>query len=188
MKKLIMVAVIVCVAAIAQAAQVSWGSVAMYKPDGSAKIGANATMYVYLIDASNMSMDGAKIWETYGADVLAGGASSAAGKGTKSNSITHRATVVTHKDTAVAGTTYYAAMIVTYGTGDDMVYYAATASAEANDEGIGMYTVFGKGAIDSADTAKTAWTSTSAGNVPEPTSGLLLLMGMGALALRRKRA
>ena len=34
--------------------------------------------------------------------------------------------------------------------------------------------------------AQTAWTQTGA--IPEPTSGLLLLLGMAGLALRRKQA
>ena len=41
------------------------------------------------------------------------------------------------------------------------------------------------GSQSTASQAAGAWTSV---NVPEPTSGLLMLLGMAGLALRRKRA
>ena len=43
------------------------------------------------------------------------------------------------------------------------------------------------GAWNATDASKGTWT-TLAGNVPEPTSGLLLLIGVAGLALKRKRA
>ena len=42
--------------------------------------------------------------------------------------------------------------------------------------------------LDTTDLASAGWTKTGGGGVPEPTSGLLLLVGGAMLALRRKRA
>ena len=44
------------------------------------------------------------------------------------------------------------------------------------------------GFLDTSDLASAGWTKTGGGGVPEPTSGLLLLVGGAMLALRRKRA
>ena len=45
-----------------------------------------------------------------------------------------------------------------------------------------------EGVLDISDLASAGWTKTGGGGVPEPTSGLLLLVGGAMLALRRKRA
>ena len=45
-----------------------------------------------------------------------------------------------------------------------------------------------EGVLDISDLASAGWTKTGGSDVPEPTSGLLLLVGGAMLALRRKRA
>ena len=180
MKKLMIMLAAVAMAVGVQAASVNWSSTAMYDTDG-AKIKDAATVYVYLMDKA--TYDGlSDIWGTYGADVQAGGTSASASQ--KTGKYTHKAAVVTPKDTAVANTTYYAAIIATYGTGDDMKYYVEKASVTTGDDGNGSFTTFGAGKIDTAASAATGWTAA----VPEPTSGLLMLVGLAGLALRRRRA
>ena len=48
-------------------------------------------------------------------------------------------------------------------------------------------TLLPDGYLDTTDLASAGWTKTGGGDVPEPTSGLLLLVGGAMLALRRKR-
>jgi len=181
MKKLMFMLAAVAMAACTQAASVSWQTVAMYNETG-AKVADTATFYVYLIDKT--TYDGlTDVWATYGDDVKAGGTTADATKGT--GKYTHKATVYAPNGTSTANTTYYAALIATYGTGDDMKYYAEKASVTTGEDGEATYSTFGAGAIDSAAHAATGWTAAA---VPEPTSGLLLLMGVAGLALRRKRA
>lgn len=182
MKKLMFILAAVAMAASVQAATVSWGSTTMYSAEG-AKVKDSVTVYVYMLadaDAYNGLTD---IWGTYGADVKTGGTS--ADNKTTSSKYTSKATVPSPDGSAVANATYYAAIIATYGTGDDMKYYAEKASVITGDDGNGGYTTFGAGHLDSAAAAASGWQSVA---VPEPTSGLLMLVGLAGLALRRKRA
>lgn len=181
MKKLMFMLAAVAMAACAQAATVTWQTVAMYNEAGS-KVADTATFYVYLLDKT--TYDGlTDVWATYGDDVKAGGTTADGSKTT--GKYTHKTNVLTPNGTASPNTTYYAALIATYGTGDDMKYYAEKASITTGDDGDATFSTFGAGAIDSAAHAATGWTSAA---VPEPTSGLLMLVGLAGLALRRRRA
>ena len=182
MKKLMFMLAAVAMAASVHAASVTWSSATLYNTEG-AKAKATVTMFVYLLDKTTYDSL-TDVWATYGDDVKAGGTTAANVGGTKSASLSSKATVNAPKDTAVANTTYYAALIATIGTGDDMKYYAEKASVTTGDDGNGGYTTFGAGHLDSAAVAATGWQSAA---VPEPTSGLLMLVGLAGLALRRGR-
>ena len=180
MRKLMIMLAGVAMAATVQAASVAWSTVTMYNAEG-AKVADTATVYVYLMTKTaydNMT----DVWATYGADVQAGGTTADAKKAT--GKYTHKATnIYAPNGTSTANTTYYAAVIATYGTGDDMKYYAEKASVTTGEDGEGLYQ-FGSGKLDTATAAATSWTTAS---VPEPTSGLLMLVGLAGLALRRGR-
>jgi len=175
MKKLIIALAVLFAAVVTQAASVSWNTAALYKPDGSGKVGKAVTEYVYLITAEQYAGT-STAWELAGEDVLAGGSNKSAGATT--GQYNHFASA---KTTSVADTTYYAAVIVTYGTGDNMKYMAEKATVTTGNDGNGSITLFD--AAKTAEGAKAAWQS-----VPEPTSAMLMLLGMAGLALRRRRA
>ena len=184
MKRLMLAMATAIIAATVQAASVSWSTVAMFDDTGTgSKVKDGAKVYVYLMDKT--TYDGmTDIWASYGADVLAGGSNAANAGGSATGKYTNKATVSAPKDTAVANTAYYAAIITTFGTGDAMKYYAEKASVTTGDDGNASFSA-GIGKLDSATAAAGAWTTAS---VPEPTSGLLMLLGIAGLALRRRRA
>ena len=180
MKKLMFMLAAVVMAASVHAASVSWSTVAMYNAEGS-KVADTATVYVYLMDADAYTAL-TDVWATYGDNVKAGGSEAVASK--TSGKFTHKASnIYAPNGTATANTTYYAAIIATYGTGDDMKYYAEKASVTTGEDGEVAFNI-GVGHLDTASAAATSWQSAS---VPEPTSGLLMLVGFAGLALRRKR-
>ena len=188
-------AAIVCAAVASQAATVNWMSGALYAPvnaDGTKGSGTNAkavggSVYFFDLTGSKSLYDkwaamsyadaSADIWKTYGGENLpksADGTISAMGIGTKAQTVDNESGM------------HYGALIYTYTDTDGNDWYIAN---------IGKANVTGSGAVNApnignafggtAGGAITAWTAAA---VPEPTSGLLLLLGVAGLALKRKRA
>ena len=182
MKKLLILAAAIVATVVANAAAVTWGSGTVYLADSS-KAGKDAvTGYLFLIDATTYSTLAANttgvalsdaVYAAYGSSL----SSAAASKGTTARGIVNLAdpTVYGNGDTAYAAILYiegdnYMGNVATYTLTSDLDYSVSDLSTK-----IGGLTTG----------AATAW-STAA--VPEPTSGLLLLLGMAGLALKRKRA
>jgi len=187
MKKLMLVAAIVCAAATSQAVQVRWNGIA-YALD-AAGVTDNG---VYSVGSGTLYNNGSidyiitfyqsetEVYSTSGTETL-----SALGKGN-----------VTLNPSELAKSTAYTYTLVLSGTQADLAargvdgaydYSGATISTTLS----GSFTTKASGITSITDTNVSSWTVSGivpATDVPEPTSGLLLLLGIAGLALRRRRA
>ena len=193
MKKLILTAAVAIAAVASQAATVQWGSNKLYtaaSAEGgfsSTGIGNAATAYLFtltetqysgFLEAYNANGNMKSVWDAYKSSL-------ASATGTKTGTLTSAATI---KTTADVGDTVYGAIIYTYSDAtlkkDFYIANIATGTVGA-DSGLtigNLGTVFlGEGTA--SGTATGGWQA-----VPEPTSGLLMLVGLACLALKRKRA
>ena len=184
MKKLFIAATVIALAIGAQAASCSWKTGTLIKgsnADGSfasANAAANTlTMYVWLVDETT--------YNSTGLDAIAAldkaDATSKTGGGASGITVQTEVTNWTaNQDNPV-----YALILTTYKSGDIEGYIANKAIGNVNGSGTGgTVSNLAKNLGGGSGTAITGWTTAA---VPEPTSGILMLVGLGALALRRHR-
>ena len=182
MKKLMIAAALVCSAAVTQAASVYWGG-AVATPDGDGYL-ATGTQAALLYSSEAF---------TTAATSLSSWAKEATSDNGGSIVATYTLTEYDARSASAFSSTY---------TVDGSVdgYYAVLVLNDAGDKASYYYV----GEITGTDGASSpkdllinpSWNPgggylTSGGytvNVPEPTSGLLLLLGIAGLALKRKRA
>ena len=193
MKKLMIALAVAAVAAIGNAASVYWGAGTVLEP-GGATANKSVTGYLFVLTADQYSAlntaygtaagasAGEKmantVWNAYGdklGDAYASGTTSKKGALTLTDD---------SKDYGT-GNAAYAAIIYTYGTGDDLKYIGNIATASVESAMDVEMSEMANHLFGDTSAAATAWTAAA---VPEPTSGLLLLLGMAGLALKRKRA
>ena len=185
MKKLIIAAAAVCTAVFAQAAAANWKASAkdMYNGTGSTEETALFAGTAYLFDAGVTSQ--AALY-----DLIVGGTavgSSTAGYVTSAtfDEGAFGGLTFEHGEQGGGSYTYYFVVV-----DSDKAYFSNEKSVTANTTATAKAISFGSQSGSSVlpgtgFQGAGAWSSTA---VPEPTSGLLLLLGMAGLALKRKRA
>ena len=182
MKKLLIAAAVVCIAAFANASSAIWGVGYIEDEDGnllsSSSTGYTATFNIYSDAAMTTLITSASVsdWDDGFAD------------GGETSSVLDNS----------ADTTYYGQIVITHGSDtmksdgfqfttstffDTVDVFVMTAADE-----VGGIEKIGGGDFDGTNGAFETNGGGSWGSIPEPTSGLLLLLGVAGLALRRKRA
>ncbi len=179
MKKIIIAAAAIAMGIVAQAANVNWNTGTLYlpNPDGT-------------WSTTKATTTTAGAWSIVVAFYDAEGDAFAAG-GTLSDDSISALNALNGSATGFEnGKDYYMSAILTYTTDDytftkefDKVAFS-TKGTGATSANMQQNSVFASKMIDTS--APLGWTVTA--NVPEPTSGLLMLLGMAGLALRRRRA
>ena len=201
MKKLMIAAAIVCAAALSQAATFDWGATKNPLCDGV----GDATAYsAYLVDISAFRIldpETHKWTGSYSKYTTAADVAAALKAGTFDGKVIYTAT--SGDGLSVAGSSTKTVKInlsdkalTGYNNGDPVDYYSIifnnadvsnadqylAHNAEAVATGVSSAGYLGVTLGDQSQTG-VAWQS-----IPEPTSGLLLLLGVAGLALRRRRA
>lgn len=184
MKKLMVIAAVAMAVLASNAATMKWGAGAN-KVEGQTVTSGLASLYVIdaaayaAIETATTGLDAAG-FSKYIYDNYSTQTATATATGVSKGSFS----TLTDPGTYAAGDTAYAVLIYTT-TVDDKDYYIANAGqwnfATDTAKTLGNMALKVGGSGDSL-----SWAQASA--VPEPTSGLLLLLGMAGLALKRKRA
>ena len=179
MKKLIIAAAMVCAAAFAQAATVNW-TISGVKADGGASPTAGwAVMAFYTaVDAGFSDIEAAinsKTAASLAFDVQELKVSMSKGKYGPAD------VTVAALDTSKNYDIYFVVF-------NDADATKATKYAMVSDLNKEYSSLDGKYTAGGAFSSSTPWTDISAPVIPEPTTGLLVLLGVAGLALRRRRA
>ncbi len=179
MKKLIIAAVAVAMAAVAQAAQVTWTASAL------AGSGMSTEYYAIMVDVTGLtgitadSVAKSIMDDTFtGKTVYGGAATYNATKDTVAVAFAKKNTVTAYANGAAID---YMTVVFDAATAADAKNYIVT----SGDSPVSSYfSAAGLLTAQQGSQAGKTWTAA----VPEPTSGLLLLLGIAGLALKRKRA
>ena len=189
MKKIMIAIAAVTVAAFAQAATVDWAlnsknTIKTYSG------GDGASIAVYLLDTG--ATDYAKtIAGIADGSITASTITSAAGyltsgttgaSGAKLGKASGSATV------ASPGVDYSLVFVYFETVESKDYYYLSSAAAGTSYDGSAEYPSGTTATWMASDYSASNWHAVSTSSVPEPTSSLLMLLGMAGLALRRKRA
>ena len=186
MKKLMIALAVAAMAVYANAAAVTWKSGTVLEP-GGATANKSVTAYLWVIDATTYDTLAANTTGSAMSDAVYAAYGSKTGDAYLTKTTTKKGVADLYDDSKdyAAGNSAYAAILYTYGTGDDLQYMGnvgkVTFESAMDVERANMSEFL----LGNTTSAAPAW-STAA--VPEPTSGLLLLLGMAGLALKRKRA
>lgn len=179
MKKIMIAMAVVALAAVAQAASLDWsvtGKIVTESPTGSATAG-RASYYTALVF---MSSDSAAVDTALAAGDFTALSGLAVDTFQAGKAGSFGGTV---SDLSGSSATIFTVVFDTQASGDALdtaTYYLKSATV--------TQTTYSGTDIPTTANFDTSFTGSSWTAIPEPTSGLLMLVGLGALALRRKRA
>jgi len=184
MKKLIVALAAVTVGIVANAASVTWGAQKGYLYDGNGDSAAKITTGTAYLVLASYSQD----------DLVSAFAAANGDAATTLASITTLGTGAIGSNARIdgTGTTSATDSITAYFVvfNDDKMYISGTATSEYDGLAQSHEIAFASMTTSSKLTLQASDGYSAAGwyAVPEPTSGLLMLLGMAGLALRRRRA
>ena len=190
MKKLMIAAAIALTAAFAQAAAVTWSITDVYA--GNTTDTASGIAFILnkttALDTSSWT-SGAATLAWLNANALGTGGTAFTWKGSNGDYSMATEQAPASLGLLVDGTTKYQLYAVVFDTDtvtDASKYFVTSANSKAKAiADASSATQFALGSQLAASQAPGGWTTVS---TPEPTSGILLLLGMAGLALKRKRA
>ena len=188
MKKILIAAAIMISAAISQGATVSW-TMTNVQQDGT---GVSGVMYLFA--DSVVSRESVLALAGAGADAVNSFFATATSKATWTVEAgtgtmgTGYASKPTNESLGIADSTAYDFFAVVFNTStitDESEFYVTALKENVMTASGSSNKVIGFGNQATASAAEGAWNAVA---VPEPTSGLLMLVGLAGLALRRRRA
>ena len=183
MKKLMIVLAAAVMTVAANASTVTWG---LSSGALDTEKFASGTAYLFYTSAASLALPDTAGWDAKSswtqADITSSGAT-LYGTGTVANgAFTSDAQTITSLDGTTGVKRFYMAVISDDGKNVALVTSTKTARIVAATTGASL--LWNTTQFNTFSAATTPPTP----DVPEPTSGLLMLVGLGALALRRRRA